>query len=161
MESVEIRPVTESDIELLARYLTHKPNAQSLRDRFSEVELGHREMLVALIDGEPVGTVGIGGGATESHPGALYLFALDVSPRHRRRGIASALINAVESMAVERGLGAVVLKVGVENPNAARLYRSLGYDEHGELVLDVWTEYTADGTAIEMRDTCIQMRKVL
>ena len=51
MESVEIRPVTELDIEPLARYLTHKPSAQSMRDRFQEVELGHREMLVALIDG--------------------------------------------------------------------------------------------------------------
>ena len=161
MEAIEIRSVTESDIEPLARYLTHKPNAQSIRVRYNEVGLGHREMLVALIDGEPVGTVSIGGSAVESHSDALYLFALDVSPRHRRHGIATALINAVEAIAVIRRLGAVALKVSVENPNAARLYRSLGYDEHGELVVDVCTVYAADGTPTEMRETCTQMRKVL
>jgi ribosomal protein S18 acetylase RimI-like enzyme len=161
MDSIEIRPVADADIEPLSRFMTHKINAQSMRNRYQEVRRGNREMLVALIDGEPVGTVSISGGAAESYPDALYLFALDVLPGHRRRGIATALINAVESMALERGLRAVALKVGVENPNAARLYRSLGYDEGGDVVLDVWTEYAADGTPIEMRETCDQMRKIL
>jgi ribosomal protein S18 acetylase RimI-like enzyme len=161
MDSIEIRPVTEPDVESLAGYLTHKINAQSMRTRYYEVRRGNREMLVALIDDEPVGTVSIGGGAAELHPGSLYLFALDVAPRHRRRGIATALINAVESIARERELGAVALKVSVDNPNAARLYRSLGYNEYGDAVLDVWTDYTADGTPVEMRETCAQMRKIL
>jgi len=161
MDSIEIRPVTEADIEPLARYLTHKPNAQSMRNRFHEVRCGKREMLVALIDDEPVGTVSMGGGIARLHPDALYLFAMDVSPRYRRRGIATTLISAVESIALERGLRAVSLQVAVDNPNAARLYRTLGYVEHGGEVLDVWTEYAADGTPIEMRETCEQMRKIL
>ncbi|NQW17827.1 MAG: GNAT family N-acetyltransferase [Chloroflexi bacterium] len=161
MDSIDVRPITEADVEPLARYLTHKPNAQSMRNRFAEVGAGRREMLVAFLDGEPVGAVSIGGGEAELRPGALYLFALDVAPRHRRKGIATALIEAVESVARGRGLGAVDLKVGVENPNAARLHRDLGYELHGENVVDVWTEYTRDGTSIEMSETCAQMRKVL
>jgi ribosomal protein S18 acetylase RimI-like enzyme len=161
MAEIEIRPIAESDVEPLASHLTHKPNAQSMRNRFREARLGNREMLVALLDGEPVGTVSIGGGEADFHPGALYLFSLDVAPEQRRTGIATTLINAVESLALDRGKGAVDLKVGVDNPDAARLYRSLGYFDSGDVVLDVWMEYAADGTPIEMRENCAPMRKIL
>ena len=92
MPSVQVRHITRADVEPLAGRLAHMPRARTMATRFAESVDGHREMLVALIDEMAVGTVSIGGTEAAAHPDALFLFALDVAPRFRETGIATALM---------------------------------------------------------------------
>mmetsp|Transcript_20473 Transcript_20473/g.24403 ORF Transcript_20473/g.24403 Transcript_20473/m.24403 type:complete len:308 (-) Transcript_20473:426-1349(-) len=61
----------------------------------------------------------------------VYLKNLSVDKDHRRRGIASSLVEAVRNYAAEEAVCAVVLHVDCENIGAARLYEREGF-EHDE-----------------------------
>ena len=52
-------------------------------------------MLIASLDEKIVGTVSTTGHLHQM-PNSLRLFALDVSPVYRRRGVGTALLEAVE-----------------------------------------------------------------
>ncbi len=60
----------------------------------------------------------------------VYIYDLAVAEAHRRRGIATALINALQRIAKE--LDAYVIFVQADPPDepAIRLYESLGTKEH-------------------------------
>jgi len=63
----------------------------------------------------------------ETQAGELYLDSLCVKPSYRRQGIASSLIKASIKRARELKLPSVGLLVDFANPNAEKLYRSLGF----------------------------------
>lgn len=50
-----------------------------------------------------------------------------VRPEHRRRGHASAIIAAIETLAVERGYRRIQLETGTKQPESIALYQALGY----------------------------------
>jgi ribosomal protein S18 acetylase RimI-like enzyme len=56
---------------------------------------------------------------------------VSVRPEHRRRGVATALIEAAEREASARGLDRLRVTVGVENESAQALYRGCGYVDTG------------------------------
>ena len=112
--------------------------------RFEESRDGYREILVAELDGCPVGTVSTGGHGFQ-RPGSLRLFALDVGEAFRGRGVGTALVNAVEAAAADRALTEVNLEVAIENEDAVRLYERLGYNRLGEPVMDRWEQHSDDG----------------
>lgn len=56
-----------------------------------------------------------------------YIFLLYVSPAHRRRGIASALMRRAEAWARARGDRQIGLQVFQQNQPALRLYEQLGF----------------------------------
>ncbi len=56
-----------------------------------------------------------------------HIFLLYVVPEHRRRGIATALMNLVEAWAKARGDRAIGLQVFQANAIALNLYNQLGY----------------------------------
>jgi ribosomal protein S18 acetylase RimI-like enzyme len=60
-------------------------------------------------------------------PGSLYIDSLAVDARHRRYGIARALIAATERRARELGLASVSLETSAENQPARVLYESSGF----------------------------------
>ncbi len=62
----------------------------------------------------------------ETFPGEYYIDSLAVYPQFRRRGIAAALLKAMSQRAFAIGLPAALL-VDKQNPNAERLYSSLGF----------------------------------
>ena len=92
-------------------------------------------MLIAELDGQVAGTVGITGHRFQL-PDSLRLFALDVGPTFRGQGVGTTLIKAVEEQARHQGLKGVNLEVSVENADAIRLYERLGYRRLGEPVVD-------------------------
>ena len=63
----------------------------------------------------------------ETQAGELYLDSLAVLPEYRQQGIASQLIEATKEKGRAMGLP-VGLLVDKGNPNAERLYRSLGFE---------------------------------
>ena len=102
-------------------------------------------MLVAELEGQPVGTVSMGGHGFQ-RSGSLRLFALDVGADFRDQGIGTALVRAVEAAAADRALREVNLEVAVENEDAVRLYERLGYRRVGEQVMDRWEQKHDDGS---------------
>jgi GNAT superfamily N-acetyltransferase len=89
----------------------------------------------ALVDGEVVGVgigicgevVGVGIGICE---GAwLGLFALATLQEHRRKGIATAINQALAAWGMEYGAKRAYLQVFTENEPAFALYRQLGFKE--------------------------------
>lgn len=63
-----------------------------------------------------------------------YIGELAVASGMERRGIATALMNAAEAWAAQRGLAFMTLQTGAANLPARGLYRQLGYREE-ELLL--------------------------
>lgn len=57
----------------------------------------------------------------------FYLYGLNVVAEERRRGVASALLDAVALVAARAGCDTIALEVGVENEKAVNLYLSKGY----------------------------------
>ena len=60
-----------------------------------------------------------------------YITNVAVAAGARRRGIARALVGALEAWARERGLAFMTLEVRVSNDPAVALYRGLGFAEAG------------------------------
>lgn len=63
--------------------------------------------------------------------GAAELKRMIVDPEHAGQGIGRALLLAMLQAARERGIPAVLLKVGIRNGEARRLYESVGFRDRG------------------------------
>ncbi|WP_374650471.1 GNAT family N-acetyltransferase [Dongia sp.] len=80
----------------------------------------------AVIKAEQGGAL-VGCVAAERRAGGLYIGRLSVRPDRRRRGIAQALLAAVEAYAREIGAGHVVLNVRLVLDGNIRLFERAGY----------------------------------
>ena len=60
----------------------------------------------------------------------LHISRLAVTPEHRRRGLATALLARLGDWARQRGATRCVLQVAAHNTGAIRLYEGLGCTEH-------------------------------
>ncbi len=69
--------------------------------------------------------------ADETRPGEYYIDSLAVYPEYRRQGIATSLLRATSDYAHTIGLPAALL-VDKGNPNARRLYESVGFIAAGD-----------------------------
>jgi ribosomal protein S18 acetylase RimI-like enzyme len=93
-----------------------------------------RAVYVAVAGGQVVGVVSIREQSHFTGQTDAYVGELAVAPGMERRGIATALMNAAEAWAAQRGLAFVTLHTGAANQPARGLYRRLGYHEE-ELLL--------------------------
>lgn len=83
---------------------------------------------MAEVDGEVVGTVGVGLG---EFTGTAALTSLWVNPRFRGRGLGTALIEAVVEWARGRDLSQILLWVTQGNHHAETLYLRNGFIRTG------------------------------
>ena len=145
-DAVEIRIATDRDLESLAD--AHDPgiSAAQIERWLEESRMGFRTLLVAVKEGRAVGSVSIGGGRHQ-RKGSLRLFALDVGPAFRRNGVGTALVKAVEAIAAGRDLDEVNLEVTIDNKDAIRLYRRLGYRKCGDPLMDRWNRMHDNGSS--------------
>ena len=81
--------------------------------------------LIAYVDGQPAGC-----GAWRSHGDDGHVAELKrmyTSPTFRGRGVARAMLSALEGSARDNGRRRVVLETGTLQPEAIRLYENAGY----------------------------------
>lgn len=78
--------------------------------------------LVAHLDQELVGTAMAG---YDGHRGWVYY--VGVSPKHRRKGIGSALMEEVETRLAQMGCPKLNLQVRADNKAAVDFYKTLGF----------------------------------
>ncbi|MGW5671480.1 GNAT family N-acetyltransferase [Micromonospora sp. NPDC003776] len=133
-----------SEIEIRARHFA-APESQALI-RAALADLGQRyggsgddtpidaaqfeppdgAFLVAYLDGQPVGC-----GGWRSHGddgGTAELKRMYTAPAARGRGVAGAVLAAVEESAREQGRKRIILECGDRQPEAIAMYTSAGYE---------------------------------
>lgn len=129
---ISLRPATEADRAFLwglhraalraAVEATWGWDEADQRRRF-EASFDPARRQVVLLDGEPVGALGV-----EARPGAVRLDLVEVLPEHQGRGIGTAVVQRVVR---EAGGRPVELRVLRTNPRARVLYERLGFVETG------------------------------
>jgi len=98
----------------------------------SDVAQGKRGVLAAWLDGVLVGTVQLDLAMPPNQPHRADVQKLLVLPQARRRGVARALMRAVEEAAAASGRTLLVLDTRAGDA-AEPLYRSLGWNEVGRI----------------------------
>src|SRR5690242_19084029 len=95
--------------------------------RAGPAELGppHGDVLVGYEDGEAIAV----GGIKRLPDGACEIKRMYVRPEARGRGVARALLGALEARARELGYAIVRLDTGPRQPDSKHLYLSAGYRE--------------------------------
>jgi len=88
--------------------------------------------LVAKLNDEVVGFI-IGRIYVERKSLAAHILTIDVSPPYRRRGIATRLLQEIERIFKEKGVGICHLEVREDNVAALSLYHKSGYKLIGRL----------------------------
>ncbi len=114
--------------------LTYPRDPFSLADLWKHMAL----LLVGLADEEPVGYVG----ALEQPPSAAWITDLAVAPAWRRRGVATALLDAAREWSDQRGHRRIFLEMQSKNQPAIRLaqkhgFEFCGYNDHYYVTQDV------------------------
>lgn len=71
----------------------------------------------------------------ETQPGEFYIDVLSVSPKHQGKGIGSILLKHAIKEICQNNKKTLGLLVDHENPNAKRLYLTLGFEKVGEKIL--------------------------
>jgi GNAT superfamily N-acetyltransferase len=133
---VEIDRVRSGDLESISRLHAHfwgeESDVERMRETLSALEGDPDHILLAArIDGTCVGTAtgvvchGLYGGFDS------YLVIEDVvvDPRHRRQGIATALLGELERLASDAHCMQVILLTESVRDDAVALYRAAGYED--------------------------------
>jgi aminoglycoside 6'-N-acetyltransferase len=163
--SITLRPVTEDDFPLLARWLAephvhrwwfHDLGEEAVRRDFGPVARGEEpaEDLLALVDGQPVGLVQRcrwqdypddleelatgSAGRIDVPPGALSVDYLLGSPDVIGRGLGPRVIRAAceEAWATYADAPAVIVPVAAENRRSWRALEKAGFRRVGEADLE-------------------------
>ncbi len=96
--------------------------------------------VVARLDG-----VAVGCGGMEPKDGYGELKRMYVAPEARGKGVAEAIMEALETGAVARGLDAMRLETGIFQHAALKFYPRCGYE-----TVDCWGEYADSDTSVCM-----------
>jgi ribosomal protein S18 acetylase RimI-like enzyme len=129
--SIEIRPLRDSDLGGL-----QWDSQQAIQADYVRKTLAERSddvvFLLALANAQAVGLLGLDFGR-KAEEGIVHLWAFGVLPSLQRLGIGTAMIREAESLIAAAPRGANAVEVGVDewNQDAAKLYRRLGYRDHG------------------------------
>lgn len=151
---LSIRPLQFEEIPILAAVIAEEASLAQVRTRWREKELGLRDIAVAEIDGRIAGTVSM------HEPGmpplSMHLFALEVGPEWRNRGVGRALVEHVVAEARGRGLRSVHLEVRVDN-RARRLYQRIGFRRVGPPFVNGWWRYDDEGGRERVEEWSLRM----
>lgn len=127
-ESVTTRDADAIDLDAIAA-LEHAAFPIPWKREYFAVEVGaaHRLNRVAIgPKGDLAGYVFCAFAA-----GELHVNKIAVAERHRRRGVASLLMDEVLSFAARTGVEEIFLEVRVSNRSARAFYAGLGFQEAG------------------------------
>lgn len=141
--SIDYRVLGSTDLSLMRGMLHMFAEAFDDHDSYTS-DQPRDEYLAHLLDGESFialaalenGAV-VGGIAAyemkkfEQERSEIYIYDLAVSAGHRRRGIATGLINELQNVATDRGAYVIFVQAdtGVEDEPAIALYSGLGTRE--------------------------------
>ena len=127
---VTIRPARQDDLSTLEWYGLHTPHREIIAGAFRLQERGDGAMLLADVNGFPVGQICID--FLRKRPsGRATLWALRVFQPFRRLGLGVRLVRAAERLVVQRGVPFAELGVDRDNAGVLPFYERLGYEHCG------------------------------
>ena len=129
---MEVRPARAADADALVSVFAdwdHELPAGAIVERLREWEATPlAEVLVAEVDGAVAGVAAVAATPQLARPGRFArLIGLAVLASHRRRGIAAALLHAVEDQARAWGCNRVELTSSRWRAEAPAFYEAMGY----------------------------------
>ena len=89
------------------------------------------------------------------------MFPFDVGAKFRRRGVGTALVEAVEEIARRQKFQTISLEAGVENDCALRMYVQLGYLRLGNPEIVRWCRLSDNGKGEQIEELSWVMTKGL
>ncbi|GAB2475315.1 GNAT family N-acetyltransferase [Jatrophihabitans fulvus] len=125
---IEPRPYTDADVvrlvaEVQAVYVEMYGGPDEAVVTDDEFVLPNGELLVALVEGEPVAM----GGWRRLDAGTAEIKRMYTSPGMQRQGIGRRMLRAVEASARAAGIDELVLNTGPHQDAAIELYKVEGY----------------------------------
>jgi len=125
-----IRPARHEDLPTLEWYGLHTPHREIIAGAFRLQERGDGAMLLADVNGFPVGQICID--FLRKRPsGRATLWALRVFQPFRGIGIGVRLVRAAERVVIQRGVPFAELGVDRDNVGVLPFYERLGYEHCG------------------------------
>lgn len=97
------------------------------------------EYYIAVVDGEPVGYIGL-----EFPPKECFLSKLYLRKSLRGRGIGSAMFDLAEDLARKHGEGSIMLHVNKYNDGSIAVYKKRGFVKKCDLVTDIGKGFVMD-----------------
>lgn len=161
---VIIRPAVREDVIKLEWYGAYASARNGIRRAFIEQVQGRRLMLVADLNGFPVGQAYLqftaSNAAIADGEHRAYLYAFRVIDHLRGCGIGSKLLAASEAELQVRGFRMVMLQVAKTNHHALRLYQRYGYRVIGEEA-GIWSYIDHRGITQNVNEPVWVMQKQL
>jgi ribosomal protein S18 acetylase RimI-like enzyme len=134
--AITLRIANRADVHKLEWYGQFAHFRNLLRRAYQEQMLGRRLMLVADLNGYPIGQVFIQLVSTNvfiaDGESRGYLYSFRVMEMFRQQGIGTRLLLEAENILRERGFQTAMLSVAKTNHGALRLYQRNGYLVIGE-----------------------------
>lgn len=125
-----IRPARHEDLQALEWYGLHTPHREIIAGAFQLQERGDGAMLLADVNGFPVGQICID--FLRKRPSArATLWALRVFQPFRGIGIGVRLVRAAERVVIQHGVPFAELGVDRDNVGVLPFYERLGYEHCG------------------------------
>jgi len=126
----QLRVATLDDLDAIMSLetATFENDAWSEASMRAEIANPSARYLVAEPVEPPRAVVGYGGVLAPRRSGQADIQTIAVAPAARRTGLGRELMNALIAEARLRGAEEVFLEVRADNPNAQRLYDSLGFE---------------------------------
>lgn len=144
----DIPTLTWSGDQMHLDYISHA---------FHRVAEGKTELVV----GEDNGEIVVKGGIDYTkYPGTATIWMVNVRLEYQRKGIGTLFFKELERRALLKGVTIARLHVEKSNPDAEKLYLSLGYEIIGP-VTESWNEKDEQGNIIEYIANCDLMEKDL
>ena len=140
---IAVTPLAKAELSLLEQLPFARPETH--RRRFDMQQHGDLVFLVAWQATLPLGQALLiweGGDRAAVIPrkiGPPEIASVFVAPLHRRKGVATRLLNTAEAVAKARGFSQICISVSIFNTPARTLYRKLQYADAG------YGEYLARG----------------
>ncbi|MHB8626976.1 MAG: GNAT family N-acetyltransferase [Aggregatilineales bacterium] len=128
--AVTFRPAERDDLPNLEWHGEYTHFRRVFRNTFDEQRAGRRLMLLADVNGYPIGQVFIQlESADDWWQGGrrAYLYSLRVMDIFQHHGIGTSLIQEAERLLSDRDYDSISIAVAKDNPGARRLYERLGY----------------------------------
>lgn len=140
---LDIKLATINDVAIIhdlmmrafSEYKTMAASSTALDETIETITagvLGGEQAMICYMEDTPCAAVRF-----ELKEDALYFFRLSVAPEFQRRGLARALLEAMESHALELGLSKVQCRVRMNLEKNMQLYLSAGYKQYNQSIFEI------------------------
>jgi len=160
---VNFRPAEQDDLAKLEWFGQYTHFRRVFQRAYEDQLAGRRLMLLADLNGWPVGQVFIQLDSLDDTPSEQgkrgYLYSLRVLDPLQGQGLGTALIYEAETILTSRNYGSVSIAAAKNNPGARRLYERLGYrvfmEDNGR-----WQYVDHEGRTRHVNEACYVLEKM-